>query len=396
MNLKIKELFKLIPLLVIPCLIFNSCSRSEVTAEQTQKGTKESKLKIGYSLNLETLCLIFNLSKAGESLFKQNPLPRATLARSLTRKFDAFKNHEAVIKLNSLLDNDLVDLYDVDLALFHDELPSYLQYTDYPIPYYVNDIQSKKDLRETFNDFSISVGKFFVDSKLDSFIKIEARPIYEGIMKEISTLSIKEDYILEMEKYYGRERNSYNIIVSAFSFNGIGRSKTIPNEKGISVFQLITSNPQLESDSICEWDSFQFGYSNEDYFREMAMHELGHSFFHEALRENKININKVKEIEFLFTKELKRDMKRQGYMDWITCFEEHLVRLGEIKIMKALGLNSQTNKYRNRCVVERGFKYIPVMEKILEEYESNRESYAKIDDFIPTLVLRLSERYRQI
>jgi hypothetical protein len=210
-------------------------------------------------------------------------------------------------------------------------------------------------------------------------------------MNEVNTIKPNEEYIDLMEDYYGYERKSYNIIVSAFSFNGIGRSKTIQTDAGIDVYQLVTSNPDEESKEIdiSKIETATIGYTNPTYFQEMATHELGHSFLTEALREDSPIYSKVDELKFLFTQKLKDDMAKQGYTDWHTCFEEHIVRLGEIKMYEKLRKKKLATNYKQKCINERGFTLIPSMEEIFKEYETNRNRFKNIDSFIPILIAQL-------
>jgi hypothetical protein len=83
----------------------------------------EARLTIGYNENIETLALIYNLSESGDYHFNEIVGPRGILAQALTAQFAAFRNHVAVTKLNRLLDDGFVDMYDIMLSLYHADLP---------------------------------------------------------------------------------------------------------------------------------------------------------------------------------------------------------------------------------------------------------------------------------
>lgn len=370
------------------------CTQGNEELSMMPKEIVFEKLSINYNINTETLCLIYNLSDAGDLLFTQNPSPRATLARALTKKFERFKRHEAVLKLNHLLQHDLVDLYDVDLSLFHSQLPEYRQKEQYPFDYYVSDSIKGDSIRRIFDGFSRSVRKFYMDAKLDSFIRIDMKDIYRNIISEVNPFLPSENYIKAMEEYFGVKRHSYTVVISAFAFNGIGRSKTIHTPEGIDVYQLVSSNPKLESDTFNfeKANEFVYGYGGADYFRELVTHELIHSFLNEAFHENDFNEAKINGVKYLFTEKLQKSMASQGYTDWHTCFEEHLVRVCEIRIAQILGYVKFAKEYRRTCIENRGFVYIPELEEIIQYYELNRSSYLSMETFIPQMIEKLKKK----
>lgn len=375
-------------------LIINSSYGVDVNLITKNKTVDPSFINISYNINLETLALIYNLSESGESQFELNPKPRAMLARKLTSQFNEYKNHQAVLKLNRLLEQGFVDSYDVDLSLYSTALPEFKQYTAYPSIYYEHDSLSPQQVQQRFNDFNNSVIQFYQDAKLEQFFKSQEKKLYAKLMSEVSSVVPDESYISTMEDYYGIKRNSYTIIVSAFSFNGIGRSKTIKTDNGINIYQFVTSNPDDESDTIDlnQPDSFTIGYLDKNYFREIAVHELAHSFFDEALRENKVLASKVDEISYLFTDSLKQNMKLQGYINWQMCFEEHLVRLGEIEIAKQTGNREFATQYLHKCIHEKGFIYMKPFQQLMENYKRNRKRYISIQDFIPDLIEQIKKQ----
>ncbi len=376
-------------------IVLSSCSSTRNTNfNGKQIKNKNSKLIIGYNENLETLALIYNLSESGEYHYNKIPGPRATLSKELTSQFESFKNHEAVTKLNKLLNDGFVDMYDILLSLYNTNLPEYKQYAKYPSVYYENEGITAEETQARFDDFNKSVIKFYKDADLKNRFKKEYNNIYKKIEEELQTVIPKNNIITELEDYYGVKRNEYEIIISAFSFNGIGRAILIKNDKYSKAACLVTSNHLLESDSINinKIEQYNLGYKDIKYFQEIGIHELIHTFLHEIFKENEKNTLLINELNYLFTDSLKNKMKKQGYTDWKTCFEEHLVRLGELKIAQQLGNHDFVTKYRKECIEERGFIYFELIENLLLEYENNRIKYKNFEDFIPKLVQNIKSK----
>ncbi len=353
-----------------------------------------SKLHIGYNVNIETLALIYNLSESGDYHFNEIIGPRGTLAKELTRQFESYREHDAVKKLNALLDDGFVDMYDIILSCYHTDLPEFKQFSKYPAVYYENDGLTAEETQDRFDAFNAAVVQFYHDANLQTHFEKTYKKLYEKIMNEVRTVAPSEKFIEEAEAYYGIKRDTYEIIVSAFSFNGIGQAKLISENGKTKAISLVTSNHLVESDTIDlnDLSSFKVGYSDKKYFQEIGLHELIHTFFHEALKENQDNWVLIDEIDYLFTEKLRSSMLKQGYVDWRMCFEEHLVRIGEIKIAARMGNQDFVIEYRKRCVEDRGFIYFEIIEQLFEKYEKNRSSYKTINDFIPDLVQELKRK----
>lgn len=366
-----------------------SCNGNKTESSiQKTVNESESKLIIGYNENIETLALIYNLSESGDYHFNEIVGPRGTLAKELTDQFEEYKDHEAVKKLNKLLNDGFVDLYDIILSLYNTNLPEFKQFLKYPSIYYENEGLTAEETQAIFNDFNKSVIKFYKDANLKFIFENDYKGLYDKLMDEVRSVAPTEKFIEEVEVYYGIQRDSYEIIVSAFSFNGIGRAKLISSNKGTKAISLVTSNHLVESDSVNlnDLDSFTIGYTDEKYFQEIGLHELIHTFFHESLKENQKNIALINELEYLFTDSLKNDMINQGYVDWKVCFEEHLVRIGEIKIAERFGNHKFISEYKKECISNRGFVYFEIIEDLFTEYENNRSKYKNVGEFIPELV----------
>lgn len=377
---KISMLFGLIAMI--------SCNGSPDNTLQNSDKKSDSKLIVGYNENIETLALIYNLSESGAYHFNQIPGPRGTLSKVLTQQFEAFRAHEAVVKLNKLLDDGFVDRYDILLGLYNTPLPEFKQFATYPAVYYQNEGLTPEETQARFDDFNESVIKFYQDADLQHHFKNKYHDLYQKIMTEVQAVAPTPLFIEIVETYFGMQRDAYEIIVSAFSFNGIGRAILIDSHEGSKAACLVTSNHLLESDTInlSQLNSFTVGYKDKAYFQEIGIHELIHTFLHETFKENEEKIALINELNYLFTDSLKMDMMKQGYTEWITCFEEHLVRIGEIKIATLLQDHLFVTEYRKECIEKRGFIYFELIEHLLLEYESNRSSYKNFGDFIPVLV----------
>jgi hypothetical protein len=83
-------------------------------------------------------------------------------------------------------------------------------------------------------------------------------------------------------------------------------------------------------------------------------------------------------------------MMKQGYTNWVSCFEEHLVRIIEIKIAELLNDKQFIIDYRDECINDRGFIYFERIENLILDYENNRNRYKNFQDFIPVLIHKIN------
>lgn len=110
------------------------------------------------------------------------------------------------------------------------------------------------------------------------------------------------------------------------------------------------------------------------------------------------NIKLINSISYLNTKQLQDTIYPQGYGTWKGVFEEHLVRTCEIVIASKIGNNKLKKKLLNDYVKKRGFKYIPIILKIMPIYENNRNKYKKFEDFFPRIIeeLRIKTKHNKV
>ena len=345
-------------------------------------------LDIRYDVNLETMAIIYNLSDAGSFLFEHNPPPRAMLARAITNRFSDLSDHEAVQWVNYLYEHDMVDLYDIDLSLYMTPLPEFRQYAPFPEMYYENDSLSAEEVQAIFDSCHAAVRRFYQDAGLEDFFRREAAPLYKKMMQELSGVRPPENYLSAFRSFYGNSADTYSVIVSVTSFNGIGRSRKITLHAEDHIYQFVSADPSTQSANIDldHTENITIGYTDPEYFREIAVHELIHTAFERPLRYDSTNLLLIERLSFLYNAPMEKAMNAQGYYSWSQCLDEHLVRLGEYQLSMLTGDTVQANRYLQYCISERGFIYLPVLQNLMEEYINNREMYPDIASFLPVLL----------
>jgi hypothetical protein len=116
-------------------------------------------------------------------------------------------------------------------------------------------------------------------------------------------------------------------------------------------------------------------------FRSLAWHEFGHSFVVPTM--NKIHSD-ITKYSSLFDP-ISDKMKEQAYGTWDTCVNEHLVRAVETRLAY-LHIDKEVAQQTLRYEKTKGFFYVEVLCKRLEQYENQRDKYSTFADFSPEII----------
>lgn len=129
-------------------------------------------------------------------------------------------------------------------------------------------------------------------------------------------------------------------------------------------------------------DYKQFGFDNAAVTKFLTVHKISHSIVNPQLEAFK---NEIAATSKLFTPELSRRLEFSYIGNWETCIIEHLVRLGEIRVAKAMGDREEESRLRKMHTQEFRFVLLPILEKNILEYENDRLTYPDFKSFLPRL-----------
>ncbi|EDM34021.1 hypothetical protein PBAL39_17159 [Pedobacter sp. BAL39] len=236
-----------------------------------------------------------------------------------------------------------------------------------------------------------SLASFYKQARVGSFLKQNVA-FYKGALAE-ATKHISVKAIPFMEKWYGKQFAGYEfylmpgmpITPGDDNYRAFGPKLTSPNgEVSAMIFSSSIQLPLLNSLSVYR----QFGFDNAEVIRFLTVHELGHSFVNPVIEPLK---QLVQRDTSLFTATLARHLEKSYISTWETCLVEHLVRLGEIRIAKSMGDIAEENRIRKLHVSEFGFVLLPMLEKVIEKYESDRARYPDFKSFLPEIFSSLHQ-----
>lgn len=373
-----KDVMRIFFNIVIISLLLTSCNtKNKVKKDYFQK----KEIEVSINKNIETFMILRALSNK-DPLFKyrKSDYKGKPIMYIVRKYFKGFKNDIAVKETQQLLKKtDGGGSLILQGLLYASELPNA------KITYKLNDYWKEKETNLT--DYIKTLKDFYIKANVEKFLA-EYDFFYKGAISEAKSY-LNENQIKAMEDYFGQENKGYKMILipnSPFEM-GFGAEIVIENER--ILYQILSPANEIE------WfenntNYTEFGYSGKgakEYYRDMVVHEFCHSFITPVIEQEKHRLN-IAKTDSLYIPKLDSIMKPQGYGDWWSFVNEHLVRLGELRVSKTLK-TEDFEDMRNVNINVNGFILIPEAEQLVQKYENNRETYPTFDLFIPKLINQL-------
>ena len=372
--------------LIILFLILVLASCKETKKSETN-AIQEKRVEVSINHTIETFMLLRSISdndplfQYRDSNYKGKPI-----MYEARKMFTDYQNHPAVKETQSML-NATSSTGDLILQglLYFEELPANSLKYEISSEYW-------KNRKDSLIAYMNTLQKFYVDAKVDEFITNHS-DFYNGAITEAKSY-IDNRLIPIMEDYFGMENHAYKMILIPNSPFGMGFGASTKSEKGDIFYQIISSANDEEWNDNSTYNTYGFsGEGAKEYYRDLVIHEFCHPFITPYIKSDKMK-SEIAKTDSLFVPKLDSIMKPQGYQGWWSFVNEHLVRVGEIRVAKEMGVES-LDEMREYNIYENGFVLIPEAEKLMEQYESNRDKYPSIELFIPQLIDQLSTYNRE-
>lgn len=366
------------------------CACAEEKEPESSKSTPNQVLKrieIEVHPTIETFMIVRSIA-SNDPLFqyRDTSYTGKPMLYEARKAFAKYANHPAVAETQRML-NATSATGDVILQglLYFEEFPSKA------LKYEITS-ENWRHRKDSLIQFVDALHTFYHDANVGEFLAAHA-DFYEGAIAESRTY-LREDLIPTMENYFGIENLGYKMLLLTNSPFGMGFGAHVTANEGDIVYQIISPANDIVWQPDAAYDSY--GYSGEgadSYYRDMVVHEFCHSFVTPFI-ESETMKKEIAKYDSLFVPKLDTIMSEQGYGSWWGFVNEHLVRLGEIRVAQAMEVED-LHAMRKSNVEENSFVLIPDAEKRVREYENNREKYPTFHDFIPVLIDQLQEYSRE-
>lgn len=231
------------------------------------------------------------------------------------------------------------------------------------------------------NEFIAVMKAFYIDSDFEAFY-LEHTDYYNTILERTASSFPGWDMIGVMETYYGKEMESYNLVLSSMFHSG-GYGPGIERENGVAVYSV--QGPVDEEEGLPV-------FGNTETFSELVLHEFGHTFIPitEATDEMSDILQALENSRYLM-EPIQERMEKSAYPQWNNACEELVLRAVVIRMMvdnqRVDMAELMQNEYNN------GFIYIETAYNSLRKYADDRGTYPVFDSFIPVLIDDLMRTY---
>lgn len=296
--------------------------------------------------------------------------------RSMEEYFKPYKEHRAIKIFEGLYKREFD--YDAPFQLVLKlSQPPYLEFEheleeiDITRIDNENGSKTKEDIKKELEDFVKAMKEFAEDSNFTKFFHKNEKFYTELIEEEVKIIEGNE-FIKQIEDYYGMSQNSYNFIFASI-FNRCGFGPRVKIGEKYDIYSIL---------GMVEVKDDRPSFGKLSRFRHMVWHEFSHSFINPLTDKHINEINKYEEL----LNSIKEEMEAQAYGIWYACVNEHIIRaltsrFSSIYISEELGEMELT---KERIYGE--YAYVEEIFNKLKEYENNRSQYKTFEEFYPQIV----------
>jgi hypothetical protein len=260
------------------------------------------------------------------------------------------------------------------LGLYYEDLPKVKRKIEIPEIIWSEISHDRDSALSIIDDFFISAAAFYKTSRFQKF-QHTYRNVYSKALQQIHQYLPGDNFIPLLEKYYGEEKQTYNIILMPFfkSDWGMGWETLSGSKKNIYNITSPFGKQIVVGSNVKET-----GFNNKEKILNLCIHEFGHSFVN-PLTSTEPFLSEIKKFDSLF-----KPIQSEGqYSDWVTMFNEYVVRAGEIVVMRELGNAEFANKTRENY---KQWIYLDYFIDELTRYTRERDKYKSFKEFLPALI----------
>lgn len=330
----------------------------------------QNSLPVNFDERTDLLSVVFRLAGNPE----YNKCGISAYSQQVDEYFADYKQHQVVTLAQQYVQNS---------GISYDAVVSYAMHLVLPSKdneQITIDTHFKKGADVSFDRWSEQEKQEFLQPLNDFYTKTKFHQWYESTrnVREEAISSFNENITGNIDlawfnQFFGSIKNAdFQIVLSLLvGPNNYGCSATLDN--GVDKFAPVIGCAQIDS-------SGKVVYTNYNVILPIVIHEFCHGFCNQLNAQNWTSMQKrVEEVFKLNAAKL----SQMAYTDAETMMNETFVRSCVIRYVVDHQSGADVNKLMQN---ENEFYLVPTLVESLTRYESNREKYATMADYMPELV----------
>ncbi|HCW51513.1 MAG TPA: hypothetical protein DGR79_05540, partial [Clostridiales bacterium] len=218
-------------------------------------------------------------------------------------------------------------------------------------------------------DLARRMREFYRDADFGSYLDSRRR-YYDDLVAEIER-ALTPGIPRALESYFGTGHSAYLVVVSAFS----GNYGNILEDGDWTCAVAVISGTMAKRLSGGELSSALWS---------LTVHEWSHTLVRHAFDAHEELIASYSHLY----RPIARAMSELAYSSWRCALEEHVIRAVEARLALLYKGPDEAERILSRHESQ-GFRYIRVLYDRLADYEADRETYPRFEDFLPDLLSAL-------
>jgi hypothetical protein len=347
-----------------------------------------SKVTLQTSVNLETYFFVEKLAVEHIQNFvfnqKEGKYSHQPIVHFAFQKFRQYVNDPQVLKMAALM-RQLRDHYHdngpiMDYLLNQKPFPEAgLLYSHIKYP-----VDAKRE--SLLAALTAELRNFYQRANVSNFLEVNA-PFYRKALKEVAK-DVDVPSFKGLEQWFGKTFPAYQLYlvpsmpIPSGEDNYRGYGPRVLSPAGPVPAMIMSSSKMLPLQQKLNFYT-AYGFDNPGVTHMLTKHEIGHSFVNSVLEKY---LNELDKDSMLFTPRLKAALAPVHINSWRVCIIEHLVRLAEIRTALFLGDTQEAARLRQVHIGEYKCVLIPLLEKEIANYETNRAKYPTFESYLPEIV----------
>ena len=232
-------------------------------------------------------------------------------------------------------------------------------------------MEQLQKLADSFRDYARVSGFYTYFNEIQ-------KPFYEQVLSQ-TAFNFADFHAVDMlEENYGREANSYNLILNINSgYGNFGKSIT-DSSGSLDLYAIVETSVATGDVPV---------YTPSVATMNLILHEFSHGFVNPVIDAH---ADELSNHSHLLTP-IEVSMNYQAYHHWHTVVNEHIVRANVILMARQAWGETYAHQMFYRNEMGKRYIYLDALIDKLESYHGSRNSYPSFAEFAPELITVFGE-----